>query len=93
MQMTDLPKPDPELLWMCYLSGQISEPQWQEHIRNGDVSAPADPVLPHARPGEAFAEAAREDGERSEILLRLDRIETAIQEIRSILRDRESSGF
>lgn len=23
-----------ELLWQCYKSGQISEKQWQEHIKN-----------------------------------------------------------
>ncbi|MDT3380996.1 hypothetical protein RNI52_26960 [Labrys neptuniae] len=26
------------LLRACYLSGQMSEAQWQEHIRNGDVT-------------------------------------------------------
>lgn len=30
-----------ELLRACYLSGQMSEAQWQEHVRNGDVSEEA----------------------------------------------------
>ena len=29
------------LLRACYLSGQMSEAQWQEHIRNGDVTEEA----------------------------------------------------
>lgn len=35
------PKPDPELLRACYLSGQMTEAQWQEHIANCDVEEPA----------------------------------------------------
>ncbi|WP_448950936.1 hypothetical protein [Labrys neptuniae] len=30
--------PDPDLLRQCYLSGQISEAQWQEHLRLGHVA-------------------------------------------------------
>lgn len=30
-----------QLLRACYLSGQMSEAQWQEHVRNGDVSEQA----------------------------------------------------
>jgi hypothetical protein len=25
-----------QLLWECYKSGQMSEKQWQEHIKNDD---------------------------------------------------------
>ncbi|OCC03884.1 hypothetical protein BA190_15360 [Labrys sp. WJW] len=35
--MRNPPKPDPELLRTCYLSGQMTEAQWQEHVANGDV--------------------------------------------------------
>lgn len=31
-------KSDSAALRACYLSGQMSEAQWQEHIANGDVS-------------------------------------------------------
>ncbi|MBP0580566.1 hypothetical protein J8I29_14675 [Labrys sp. LIt4] len=36
-KMRNPPKLDPELLRACYLSGQMTEAQWQEHIANGDV--------------------------------------------------------
>jgi hypothetical protein len=25
-----------QLLWECYMSGQMNEKQWQEHIKNDD---------------------------------------------------------
>jgi hypothetical protein len=33
--------PDPDALRACYLSGQMSEAQWQEHSRLGHVPPPA----------------------------------------------------
>jgi hypothetical protein len=27
---------DYELLWQCYKSGQMSEKQWQDHLKNDD---------------------------------------------------------
>lgn len=34
------PKPDPDFLRACYLSGQMTEAQWRAHIANGDVEEP-----------------------------------------------------
>lgn len=40
-QSTAMTSEQANLLRACYLSGQMSEAQWQEHIRNGDVTEEA----------------------------------------------------
>lgn len=35
--MADDSRPDPELLRLCFISGQMPESAWIEHVRRGDV--------------------------------------------------------
>lgn len=84
--MGDSSRPDPALLWLCGLSGQISHSQWQEHVDHGEVDGARARIAAQAILIAALAQTLKDGVLASDIPSRLHRIETAIREIRNEIR-------
>lgn len=79
--MDNRSRPDPALLRLCGLSGQISDSQWQEHVDSGEVDGSRARISAQAVLIAALAQTMKDGVLASDFPSRLHRIETATSEI------------